>query len=202
MFLTSADDEWSDFPRSPLYLMLLLESARYIVKPDPDDYTLPVGAPISVRYDPRRIGLQVALALPEELGGSSVRLLSEQDEKTKQLYYRYANTHAAGVYTMKLQTPEGEAFDRPYALNIDPTEGDLRRTELTPIAEAAPGTRIDRAGDEGALDTAESDRTEFWRTLVWCLVAMAALETLLAWRFGHHKAASATTEEGKQVFVR
>jgi hypothetical protein len=31
---------------------------------------------------------------------------------------------------------------------------------------------------------------------------MAALETLLAWRFGHHKAASATTEEGKQVFVR
>ncbi|NUN52102.1 MAG: hypothetical protein HUU06_04825, partial [Planctomycetaceae bacterium] len=47
----------------------------------------------------------------------------------------------------------------------------------------------------------DADRSEFWRTLVVALVAVAALETLLAWRFGHH-AAKRVEAEGKQVFVR
>ena len=60
---------------------------------------------------------------------------------------------------------------------------------------------VQGASDEGAFDTDASDRTEFWRTLIWMLVIVAGLETLLAWRFGHHKSRE-LHDESKQVFVR
>ncbi len=201
LFTTAADNEWSNFPKSPLYLMLALETARYVVRPDPAANTITVGESIVVRYDPRRIGTRVTMKPPNSLGGTAVTVRSEQDEDTKQLFYRYAATYAAGVYKLGLRTPEGESFEVPYAVNVDSTEGELARLDVDRLSAAVPGLRVERAGDEAALDTDESDRTEFWRALVYALIVVAALETLLAWRFGHHKGKTTGTE-GKQVFVR
>ncbi|MHC4729484.1 MAG: hypothetical protein ACYS6Z_02685, partial [Planctomycetota bacterium] len=183
-----------------LYLALMQEAARYVVRPDPGTTTLTVGTPIVIRYDPKRIAPQVAVVPPAELGGAPVKLLSAREGT--QLFYRYERTLVAGTYTVRLKTPEGEDFVSPYVFNVDPTEGDLSRANLERIRRAVPGSRVERAGDESALDTDESDRTEFWRTLVYCLIAIAAAETLLAWRFGHHAAKKLADTEGKQVFVR
>jgi len=198
LYCTAADDEWSNFPRSFLFLPLVQESARYVVRPDPDQYTLPVGAPIIIRYDPKRMGPQVAVVPPN---GTAIRILSEQDQVSKQLFYRFDNTIKSGPYTVRLKTPDGEDFTRPYAFNVEPSEGNLRRANLAGIESAVPGVRLERASDEAAFDTDASDRTEFWRTLIWALVIVAGLETLLAWRFGHHKS-SEHADESKQVFVR
>ncbi|MDH3590638.1 MAG: BatA domain-containing protein [Planctomycetota bacterium] len=200
LFTTAADDEWSDLPRSPLYLMLLHETVRYVVRPDQSAATLPVGAPIVVPYDPTVMGPRVAVVPPPVMGGSPIKILSKKDAKTKALVYRYDRTDAAGIYTWRMRTPEGEPFQRPYAINVEPSEGDLRRADLSAL-EAMPGVTVERPTDEASLQTDESDRTEFWRTLVYLLIAVAALETLLAWRFGHHKK-DAAKAEGKQVFVR
>jgi len=200
LFTSSADTEWSNFPRSMLYLMLLQETARYVVKPDPSGATRVVGAPITVVFDPKRMQRRASLVPPAELGGAPLRL-TLAETKSDSLSFRYDRTTAAGVYSMRLKTPEGIDFELPFALNVDPAEGDLRRAEVTRLVEPLPGARVERAGDEGVFDTGESDRSEFWRTLVYALVACAALETLLAWRFGHHKKTSAALE-GKRVFVR
>jgi hypothetical protein len=200
LYTTAADLEWSNFPHSILYLALMQESARYVVRPDSGATTLTVGAPIVIRYDPKRIAPQVAVVPPAELGGAPIKLLSAREGK--QLFYRYERTLVAGTYDLRLKTPEGEDFVRPYVFNVDPSEGDLARANLERIRRAVPGSRVERAGDESAFDTAESDRTEFWRTLIYCLIAIAAVETLLAWRFGHHSARKLADTEGKQVFVR
>jgi len=201
MFTTAADLEWSDFPRSVLYLPLVQESARYVVKPDSGAYTLPVGAPIRIRFDPKRIGPRLSVVPPPELGGVPVTIQSRKDETTHQLFFRYNRTDRTGVYTARMATPEGEPFEQPYAFNLAPPEGDLRRASLARIVEKVPGLRVDRAGQESLFDTDRSDRTEFWRTLLYLLIAVAAAETLLAWRFGHHKSRRMEAE-GKQVFVR
>jgi hypothetical protein len=86
-------------------------------------------------------------------------------------------------------------------VNVDPAEGDLRRAELARVAQGLPGARVERAGEDAALAGGDDDRTEFWRTLIVLLIACAALETVLAWRFGHHGRGRAAPE-GKQVFVR
>jgi Aerotolerance regulator N-terminal len=201
LFTTAADLEWSNFPHSVLWLPLLQEAARYVVRRDPDIYTKTVGEPIVVRYDPTQMAPQVAVVPPPELGGTPIQLASARDEATKQLFYRYDRTTVAGEYAVRLKTPQGEAFERIYATNLDPTEGDLERVDLEKLRSAAPGARIERGTEGAALGGDDADRSEFWRTLVAALVAVAALETLLAWRFGHH-AARRVEAEGKQVFVR
>jgi len=201
LFTTSADLEWSNFPHSILYLALLQEAARYIVRPDRGDATLVAGAPIVIPYDPNEIGPQVAIVPPAEAGGAPVPLTSRKEEDSKRLVYRFEDTRLAGTYTARLKTPDGEDFERPYAFNVAATEGDLARARLETLRDAVPGSRIERAGDEASVGADEANRTEFWRTLVYALVAVAAVETLLAWRFGHHGKKRLETE-GKQVFVR
>jgi hypothetical protein len=200
LFTTAADLEWSNFPHSILFVPLLQEAARYVVRRDPDMFTKTVGEPIVVRYDPKEMSSQVMVVPPPELGGTPVQIASAKDDKTKQLLYRYARTHVAGEYAVRMKTPQGEAFERIYAFNIDPTEGDLERADQKRIEAAAPRARFKR-GSEGAGADDGPERAEFWRTLIVALIAVAAVETLLAWRFGHH-AAKRVEAEGKQVFVR
>ena len=130
------------------------------------------------------------------IAGSSTEIEGSKGEYE----FRYARTPLAGVYTIRYKTPQGEERLAPFALNVEPGEGDLR------LADRAALVRMDRvslhrATEESLLDTDESDRTEFWRTLIFLLITFAALETLLAWRFGHHSRAK-QAREGKQVFVR
>ena len=201
LFTTAADLEWSNFPHSVLYVPLLQEAARYVVRRDPDVFTRIVGEPIVVRYDPKEMAPSVMVVPPPELGGAPVQLASARDEATKQLFYRYDRTTVAGEYAARMKTPLGEAFERLYAMNVDPQEGDLERVDLEKLHAAAPGSRIERGSEEAAVGGEDSDRSEFWRTLIVALVAVAALETVLAWRFGHHAAKRVASEE-KQVFVR
>jgi hypothetical protein len=202
MFTSSADSEWSNFPKSILYLAMMQEAARYIVRPDPSGSTLVVGAPIVVDFDPTRMQRRAELVPAAELGGVALPLtLNEDPEDDERLFFRYERTTSAGVYTLKLTTPDGEPAKRLYAHNVDPTEGDLDRADVTKLVKAIPGARLERAGDDGALAEDEGDKSEFWRALVYALIAAAALETLLAWRFGHHKK-KRQAGAGKQVFVR
>jgi hypothetical protein len=201
LFTTAADLEWSNFPHSILYLALLQETARYVVRRDPDEFTRTAGTPIVVRYDPKEMGPDVAVVPLGEPGATAVQLASIRDDQRNQLSYRYERTLLTGEYEVRLRTPQGDPFVRLYAMNLDPSEGDLARADLNRLREAAPAARLERGADEAALGSDESDRSEFWRTLVVALVAVAAVETLLAWRFGHH-AARKVAAEGKQVFVR
>jgi len=201
LYTSSADDEWSNFPKSPLFLLLMQETARYIVKPDSEDSTLVVGAPVVVEFNPRRMQRHATLTPPKELGSTPLRLTLRAVEGSSRLQFRYDATTVAGTYTLRLKTPEGEEIVRPYVHNVDPSEGDLRRTEAQRIVSQIPGARLERIGEAGEFDTEDSDRTEFWRTLVFALIAAAAIETLLAWRFSHHKKRG-RAGEGKEVFVR
>jgi hypothetical protein len=198
LFTTAADREWSNLPGWFLYLPLLQEVGKHIVRPDPGAWTRVVGDPIELRFDPKRMQRHVTLKLPDALGGESLRLAPDPE----QMVFRYERTIAHGVYRMRLKTPEGLDFDRPYAFNLESSEGDLRRSEVRKLAASFPGVRLERAGDESLFDTGDSDRTEFWRTLMYVLIACALLETLLAWRFGHHGRKRDAGLEGKQVFVR
>lgn len=201
LWTTSADKEWADLPRSLLYVPLMHELARYIVKPDPSETTHMVGSPVTMRFDPTRMQRVAHLTLPEELGQSAVPLsMKEIDGAKGKFEFRYARTPLAGVYTVRYKTPQGEDRLAPYALNIDPREGDLRLADRSALVRM-DRVSLHRANEGSVLDTDESDRTEFWRTLIFLLITFAALETLLAWRFGHHSRAK-QSREGKQVFVR
>jgi len=206
MWTTSGDNEWTDLPRSLIYVPLMHELVRYVVKPDPIDTTRLVGSPITLDFDPTRMQRVAQVVPPAELGGSPLPLGLESipsrsgDREKKDFVFRYPRTPLAGIYTVRLKTPLGEDYVRPYAFNVDPAEGDLRLADRKALVRL-DRVSLHRATEESLLDTDESDRTEFWRTLMFALLVCAALETLLAWRFGHHRKKK-LAREGKQVFVR
>ncbi|MHC4938254.1 MAG: BatA domain-containing protein [Planctomycetota bacterium] len=201
MWTTSGDKEWADLPRSLLYVPLMHELARYVVKPGPADTTKLVGTPIELAFDPARMQRVAQLVPPSELGGSalSLGLTPDPDDKLAFLF-RYDRTPVAGVYTVRFKSPQGEEVTSPYAFNVDPDEGDLRLADRKTLVRM-DRVSLHRATEESVLDTDESDRTEFWRSLMYALLLCAAAETLLAWRFGHH-AKKKVAQQGKQVFVR
>jgi len=206
LWTTSGDKEWSDLPRSLIYVPLMHELVHYVVKPDPSDTTRLVGSKISLAFDPTRMQRVAQIVPPAELGGTplplglaSVPAKSGERDK-KDFIFRYARTPLAGIYTVRLKTPQGEDYVRPYAFNVDPAEGDLRLADRKALVRL-DRVSLHRATEESLLDTDESDRSEFWRALMFGLIACAALETLLAWRFGHHSKKK-VAPEGKQVFVR
>jgi len=206
LWTTSGDNEWSDLPRSLIYVPLMHELVRYVVKPDPSDTTRLVGANISLAFDPTRMQRIAQLVPPAELGGTPLPLglvavgRTAGDRQKRDFMFRYARTPLAGIYTVRLKTPQGENYVRPYALNVDPAEGDLRLADRKALVRL-DRVSLHRASEESLLDTDESDRSEFWRSLMFGLLVCAALETLLAWRFGHHRKKK-IAPEGKQVFVR
>jgi hypothetical protein len=206
LWTTAGDKEWSDLPRSLIYVPLMHELVRYVVKPDPTDTTRLVGSAIALRFDPTRMQRMAQIVPPTELGGTPVPLgLTALDVEgdvpgKKQFVFRYARTPLAGVFTVRLRSPQGEDYVRPYAFNVDPDEGDLRLADRKTLVRL-DRVSLHRATEESVLDTDESDRTEFWRALMFGLIACAALETLLAWHFGHHRKKK-LAPEGKQVFVR
>jgi len=201
MWTTSGDNEWSDLPRSLIYVPLMHELVRYVVKPDPADTTRLVGSTIALPFDPTRMQRIAQVVPPAELGATPLPLgLVALGKEKRDFEFRYARTPLAGVYTVRLKTPQGEDYARPYAFNVDPAEGDLRLADRKALVRL-DRVSLHRAAEESLLDTDESDRSEFWRSLMFALLVCAALETLLAWRFGHHKKRK-VAPEGKQVFVR
>ncbi|MFB3065695.1 MAG: BatA domain-containing protein [Planctomycetota bacterium] len=200
MFTTAADMEWSDYPLSPLYLAMLHEIARYVVKPDPGGTVLQVFDPIELSLDPKRLRPHVRIVPPPDSGRASADLPAEPDQNGG-LRFRYEGTDLSGIYTLEGRTPGGDPVALPYAVNVDPTEGDLRRADPRRIAAAIPGARYSGAEEAALLAAGSDDRTEFWRLLLYVLAAFALLETFLAWRFGHHHTGRLETA-GKRVFVR
>ncbi|MEM8883619.1 MAG: BatA domain-containing protein [Planctomycetota bacterium] len=201
LWTTTADKEWADLPRSLLFVPLMHELARYIVKPDPSETTRTVGSPIVVPYEPSRMQRIARIVPPVEIGGEPLPIvLKEREDEKGRFDFRYPRTPVAGVYTMRFKTPQGEDREQPFAYNMDETEGDLRLADRRPLA-AMDRVSVQRASEESVLDADESDRTEFWRTLLLLMLSFAALESLLAWRFGHHSRRK-LAPEGKQVFVR
>jgi hypothetical protein len=200
LFASAADMEWSNFPLSPLYLALLQEISHYVARPAAGGETRDVPAPIDVPFDASRMRRTASLVPPETRAGGPVDLTLAEDATTHALSFRYERTDAAGVYLLRLSTPEGVPYQRPQARNVDPREGDLVRADPQKILEAAPGSTFDR-GEAGLREAEEGDRSELWRTLLYALLLFALVETFLAWRFGHH-AARRAMEGGKQVFVR
>ena len=147
---------------------------------------------------------------PEESGAGQVELTLDQEMKagpdgkmegTGRFRFLYKKTDSAGVYMIKLESPDGRPYTQPFAVNVDATEGDLRRARVREIADAIPNATVENTDDSALLDLEESDRSEFWRMLVFALIGCAVAETLLAWRFGHHKK-NKIAAEAKQVFVR
>ena len=183
LWLTTIDPDWTRLPESPRTLVPLVhEWLRYAATPEELPRNLAVGDPFAavvssfprsltvVRPDGARRPLE---GEPEPLGPGSWRLPAFED------------TDRVGTYAIEV---EGRP-SIPFAVAIDPREGDLDRLNAVEVEALHPALAMVGAGADADADRSEEapQRGEIWRALALaCLLALIAESLWAAW-IGHRR---------------
>ncbi|MBX6311724.1 MAG: VWA domain-containing protein [Isosphaeraceae bacterium] len=143
-----------------------------------------------------RVGQPIEQALPAT-GAEAVALIHRPDGRTASKKIQaagdvsrlfYEDTDLSGAYRIRASSPS--SFDATFAANPDPAESDPAKLDRPALAEALPGWRFDYRSDLNTLfkdATSISVHGEMHRPLLWSVLVLLLVESVLAWRFGHHR---------------
>jgi len=197
LFNTTADREWSSWPRDPSYPITAQELVRLLAPASTAGRNLATGDALERSINPARYETRAVLRVP---GDEAPReLLGERREGSGSLWLSFDDTGAAGVYALELFEREaGEPVVERYAVNLDPSEGDTAPADPAQVMPALDPERVRfeaLPGEDASLLTlSDGTRSELWRTCLIALLVVMALEQLFAWRAAHHAAEPAALE--------
>lgn len=183
LFSTSADREWSDLVRHPLYPMLLQQALTHLTRL-PHEIPAPVSSPVEARAPRGALAATTGGgAGPECLDPSGQPVATETVWEAGAARTRVARAARPGFYEFRF--PGVDAV-RYVAVNTDPLESDatcLAASELETLARSQ-GMRYVPDGDDVAAAVRESRvGRELWWELLVAALGVLGLESVLAWRF-------------------
>lgn len=175
LYTSSFHPDWSDIVRSPRTLVPFVhEWMRYAGRRKSASRVITPGQPLSLEIDvyPRMSELIVPggerkplEGEPTELADGRWRLPSVPGDRTTK----------AGLYVVGLEGNRAE----PFAVQLDPTEGDLTRITALEITALHPAmTSVERSTSDSGTAAASSTHGELWRWLAGLCLAFLVLESL------------------------
>jgi hypothetical protein len=141
-----------------------------------------VGQPLDQVLPSSAIGTTADLERPDN-ARVNVRLKSDGDVEL----FHYEDTDRSGPYRVKFAATG--AGSSTFAADPDPAESDLEKLNEKSLAEAVPGWKfLYRFDWKNLTDNATSigRHGELHRQLLYAVLALLIIESILAWRFGHH----------------
>lgn len=191
LFSTAADFEWSDWPRSPAYLMMLQELVGVAARSRSQRTAHLAGYPVEIPVDLGLYSRTARLRTPGYPTRPELTLsASPAPEPTPGVgpSFRFViqDTNQAGLYALQFKTRSGEEEWRQIAIRRDPAE-----SNLTPVTEAQlerlyPDVELHVVKDAAGFSDVGRGRFEISDLLLWMLLAFLFLEGYLARRFAHH----------------
>jgi hypothetical protein len=198
---TSADATWTTLPLLNAYVPLVHELLRQAISGRSADHNKLVGEPIdgavrnAGRQPPGKVLKPHDPSAPTIVPGKrdeqdveSVQLVPDGDDSV----YSYKSTETSGVYQVDFGPPL--ARREVFAVNLQTHESDLTHLEESELAaEILPGVNYSHwTGRQDLEDepvTQIGKRNELHLMLLYTALALLFVETLLAWKFGHHRPA-------------
>lgn len=196
LFNTSADLEWTNWPRELSYVIIMQELARYLAPTSSAERTITAGQSLTRAINPGRVETTARLRPVGYPKAPEVRLFAQRRPDSPLQVFRSDDTRRAGLASLVLTTraTRGEKVEvaEPFAINTVPREGDLRRVDPTRLQGALPEVRLSIVPlvDQSLFDLTEGKRKELWRTLLFTFLVLLVLEGWLALRAGHHRVAA------------
>jgi hypothetical protein len=171
------DADWSNLPMRPFYLPLMQRLSIYLASNVYPPRNLDVGKPLVAFLPLADAGKKASLILPD--GTTREVPVVKKGERG---VVEYPRTQKPGLYT--LNSPSG--VPTHIVVNTSRQESDLQEltdNEITDFAKAH-GVAVVRSGAEyKQLDRNRRYGTEFWRPLLFLLLALLFAELLLQQRF-------------------
>jgi hypothetical protein len=196
-FNCTADDQWTNFPRTMLFPILLHQAVSELTQQDSDRAST-VGEPLSAALPPEIVSDQVTLTDPK---GVTTTLKVPPSEGRRM--FSYPRAEWPGFYLVQAEK-KGVAKAPPaaapvldsspalkLAVNIDTHESDIACLQNESLAAAFAGLPVQVVdGTNRITQTIQQSRTglELWRPILVCAFFVFLLEFLLAHRFSKRKA--------------
>lgn len=185
LLATTADNEWSDWPASPSYLVTIQELVQYACRRGDWQNRVTVGAPLRWRHRPDREVSSAAVRTPTYPADPAEVIPARKSADNERFEFVWERTDDPGVYQLMVTAQNGETRARPRAVNVDAAEGDLRhvgRDRLFAMTGDLP-TEYFR-GDEDAPSADTPAGREMWPIVLVLAVGLLMVEQFLGWYFG------------------
>ena len=189
---TTADKHWNNLPAHLAHLPMMNDLVHYLVHERGSRHNLTVGGTFSLRWPSEDLLKEVSVGPPEGHEEDKRTIKPTPPDAGKAVVLSCPDARWAGPYTLTV-VGEGEPRDR-FVVNVDPTESDL--TPMPPeelrkrLKKHIPELDFTEVNDREKIDLAiktKSAGREFWWGLAMAVLALAVVETFLAWLFGRHR---------------
>ena len=171
------DADWSNLPMRPFFLPMMQRLSIYLASTVFPPRNLDVSKPLVAFLPLTDAGKKASLLLPD--GTSREVPVAKKGERG---VVEFTKTQQPGLYT--LTSPSGAATH--FVVNTSRRESDLQRLTDAEIADFAKshGVSVVHSGAEyKQLDRTRRFGSEFWRSLLWLLLALIFAELFLQQRF-------------------
>jgi hypothetical protein len=185
---TTADEEWTEWPRWISYVPVMNELVNYVVADRNRDHSTLVGQPLTAAVPPAALEIPITVELPNQQLRNKQPVVRRMPPRDDVGFFLFEETQWSGGYPMSFGPPL--ATQEMFAVNVDPKESDLTKLQEEELRELLPSWRFVYLTNWQAIATGKSsvtqNRGELHRYLLYAALALVFLESLLAWKFGHY----------------
>jgi len=179
---TSADREWSDWPRHPSYLVFLQDLVPHLGRPRGTGRNVIAGTPIAWPLDIATYLPQARLRTPRFPDDPEKEIRAEAEGSAFRLHI--LDTRAGGRYELVLAPRAGGSRVERIAVGADPRESDLEPTTEARLREILAGVPFVYVRDTAGLGVRDGGTWELSGLLMGLFIAVAIFELFLAWTIG------------------
>jgi hypothetical protein len=183
---TSADTAWTTWPLHKSYPPVMQQIVFHASAGRISERNIRVGQPFDQSFPAS------AAAAPATVVNPKGQPYSTRLEAAGGLsQFHFEQTDLAGAYQVRIGPPLG--VESAFAANPNPAESELAKLDPSALAGVLPGWNVvyvslsdwrDLIHDAASVGR----RGELHRPLLYALLALLVIESILAWKFGHHDA--------------
>jgi hypothetical protein len=144
-----------------------------------------------------RVGQPLDQVLPASASGAAADVTRPDNARSRAKIkpagdvslFHFEETDISGAYRVRYEPPA--SGDATFTADPDPAESDPAKLEKAGLAEAVPGwkfTYLTNWKDLTGNATSIGRHGELHRPLLYGVLALLIIESILAWKFGHHGA--------------
>ena len=192
LFTTSANAEWTNFPKNFGFLPMMQEIGTYLAARDPYRQNLLTGESIVLELP--RFSSNAFVEMPNGEKRSVDVTALENDEQ--RFLLTFEDTRVPGIYTVggtasrsTVGNDDGDASENPiFALNVSQTEGNLGRIAENEVRTRFPEVEFSWRRDyvRATDDSGRPREGEIWKYLLASVLGLLLLEGVLAQYFGDY----------------
>jgi hypothetical protein len=184
---TSADTGWTTWPVHKSYVPVMQQLIVRASAGHLSERNIRVGQPFDQAFPAAGAGAAVTVVTPsgESLPSDKLQLAGGVSQ------FHFEKTELSGRYQVRIGAPL--VIESSFAANTDPSESDLTKLDRAALAELLPGWNflyLSNPRELTADTSAVGRRGELHRPLLYALLMLLLVESILAWKFGHHDSSS------------